>query len=433
MATTKVTTGGITDATIATADIADNAITAAKLASGVQTTINNNADNRVITGSGTANTLNAESSMIIDSAGNVCVGGNPEGFEFQVTDASGAAVIRAKDGANNKVCDLIANSTGGLVRTIGAYPLVLNTNQQERMRIDSSGRVQIGTDVGWGSNCKLHVSDTSSNCFITISAAADGNSVLAFSDTAASVRGALDYDHAGDFLGIKTAGSEAMRIDSSGNVGIGTSSPNSFTNYTTLTINGGSDGAGIDLELSDNNIYGRFFADTTGLQIQTAQSGDSIRFETNGGNVRARITDDGLCFGSDSAAANALDDYEEGNWTPNVNQGASSVTYSEQYGRYVKVGKMVTLSCRMRWSGTAEDAAIKVGGLPFTSASGNGNNYTSGGITYWSVAVNYKEFDPYIGQGHNFISFYRVGTGDNIKMSGNTSNSFIGLSAVFFV
>tara|TARA_Y100001973_G_scaffold34440_1_gene51788 strand:- start:197 stop:1213 length:1017 start_codon:yes stop_codon:yes gene_type:complete len=84
MATTKVTTGGITDATIATADIADQAVTLAKLEHGtpsndgkflranngadpsfesipVGTTINNNADNRVITGSGSANTLNGES------------------------------------------------------------------------------------------------------------------------------------------------------------------------------------------------------------------------------------------------------------------------------------------------------------------------------------------------------------------------------------
>ena len=44
-----------------------------------------------------------------------------------------------------------------------------------------------------------------------------------------------------------------------------------------------------------------------------------------------------------------------------------------------------------------------------------------------------QKFDPYINAGHNFISFYRVGSGDLIKMSGNTTNQFIGLSAVYFV
>ena len=138
-------------------------------------------------------------------------------------------------------------------------------------------------------------------------------------------------------------------------------------------------------------------------------------------------------FVGGTGSANQLDDYEEGNWTPTVHLGASSVTYTEQHGRYVKVGKMVTLSCRMRWSGTAVDEGIRVGGIPFTAISGNGENYTSGGITYWNVAVNYREFDPYINAGHNYISFYRVGSGDLIKMSGNATNQFIGLSVVYFV
>ena len=83
MALTKVSTDGVKDDAITktkipanqieaseladnavdTNAIANNAVTAGKLASGVQTTINNNADNRVITGSGTANTLNGESSL----------------------------------------------------------------------------------------------------------------------------------------------------------------------------------------------------------------------------------------------------------------------------------------------------------------------------------------------------------------------------------
>ena len=35
----------------------------------IENLINNNADNRVITGSGTANTLNGESNVVIDSSG----------------------------------------------------------------------------------------------------------------------------------------------------------------------------------------------------------------------------------------------------------------------------------------------------------------------------------------------------------------------------
>jgi hypothetical protein len=50
----------------------------------------------------------------------------------------------------------------------------------------------------------------------------------------------------------------------------------------------------------------------TGIYFPAA---DNIGF-TTGGTIRGRWTTDGLCFGSDTAAANALDDYEEGTWTP---------------------------------------------------------------------------------------------------------------------
>ena len=53
----------LADNAVDTNAIANNAVTAGKLASGVQTTINNNADNRVITGSGTANTLEGEATF----------------------------------------------------------------------------------------------------------------------------------------------------------------------------------------------------------------------------------------------------------------------------------------------------------------------------------------------------------------------------------
>jgi hypothetical protein len=49
----------------------------------------------------------------------------------------------------------------------------------------------------------------------------------------------------------------------------------------------------------------------TGIYFPAA---DNIGFAT-GGTIRGRWTTDGLCFGSDTAAANALDDYEEGTWT----------------------------------------------------------------------------------------------------------------------
>ena len=112
--------------------------------------------------------------------------------------------------------------------------------------------------------------------------------------TSANANGALVF-------GTRQNGSgswERLRIESGGDVSIGGMDANTFSNYRTLTIGGAgaSDGAGIDLEKSDGNIYGRFFADANGVQLQTAQSGDYFRFETHNGSgvgERLRITSAG--------------------------------------------------------------------------------------------------------------------------------------------
>jgi hypothetical protein len=77
-----------------------------------------------------------------------------------------------------------------------------------------------------------------------------------------------------------------------------------------------------------------------------------------------------------SVAANLLDDYEEGDWTPafaNIGTG----TYTHQVGRYTKVGNLVTASVHIDINvlGTAS-GSLDITNLPFT-ASAVSNNYGS--------------------------------------------------------
>jgi len=71
-----------------------------------------------------------------------------------------------------------------------------------------------------------------------------------------------------------------------------------------------------------------------------------------------------------TGAANLLDDYEEGTFTPTVvgTTIAGVGTYSVQDGKYTKTGNIVKTSFQITWSAHTGTGNIKFGGLPFTSA-----------------------------------------------------------------
>jgi hypothetical protein len=81
----------------------------------------------------------------------------------------------------------------------------------------------------------------------------------------------------------------------------------------------------------------------------------------------------GIQFNGDTAAANALDDYEEGSWTPIVTFGGGTTgqTYAANQGSYTKIGRQVSVTCYVEFSnkGTSTGASVLTG-LPFTIASG---------------------------------------------------------------
>jgi hypothetical protein len=64
---------------------------------------------------------------------------------------------------------------------------------------------------------------------------------------------------------------EAMRITNAGNVGIGSSSPTSFSGYTALEINNATNGAILDLSQGDT-MRGRFVGTTSSMAIETSGS-----------------------------------------------------------------------------------------------------------------------------------------------------------------
>ena len=94
----------------------------------------------------------------------------------------------------------------------------------------------------------------------------------------------------------------------------------------------------------------------------------TIRFVTGSSPAqRASIDSGGLKFGTDSADANALDDYEEGTWTP-ADASGGGISVSASNNRFTKIGRMVFASGRMAFGSSGNGNTAKIT-LPFTPDS----------------------------------------------------------------
>jgi hypothetical protein len=202
-------------------------------------------------------------------------------------------------------------------------------------------------------------------------------------------------------LNFKIGTTSALYINGSAtpNVGIGTTST-----LQTLTLAGtqmmyntagdGNTNTIIGSITSQVRNYGAGIANSSFASIQFATDpttwfkGD-IRFLTNSsdgtasaGTERMRITSDGyvrltsssggIQFNGDTAAANALDDYEEGEFTPTLTIGGSSagITYQIRKGAYTRVGRLVTIQLGIKMTSIGSNTGnLTITGLPFSVIS----------------------------------------------------------------
>ena len=243
---------------------------------------------------------------------------------------------------------------------------------------------------------------------------------------------------AADTIAFAEGGVERARIDSSGRLLVGTSSSvrsgllevAKATADTQIQITESSDsGDGPTLRMTrtrgsslssptpvqDGNFLGRIRFDSydtaayrTGAAItanadgQTWASGDCptrLVFSTTSDSAsspteRMRITSDayvrlaagtgGIQFNGDTAAANALDDYEEGTWTPTLTLSSTQFTAvnynSWTKGYYRKIGSLVHVQGVLITNDIDAGpgaGAVRIGGLPFASpANSSGENFT---------------------------------------------------------
>lgn len=324
---------------------------------------------------------------------------------------SGAPFIGLSVGAGTNNNTFRTNGiAGSLITTDNAGALIFarvttasadNQSSTESMRISSDGRLQFNT-VGASDTNNSIFAHTNNYLYLE-----GGSSGLILADNAANSNRILIKD--ANTMEFQTNGSERMRIDSAGNVGIGTSSPTTGCKLHVADADaqieiegtGGSNSGfinfdGTNLQLSTNrNMKTGTFSNTgksnASLLLLGSSGGSTIRFYTaSADNTTASerlrvLSSGGITFNGDTAAANALDDYEEGTWTPSygVSTGSfGSITYSLQTGYYTKVGNIVTAHGRLDSSSMSIGSAsnyLFISGFPYASLSGA---YQTGDVAY---------------------------------------------------
>jgi hypothetical protein len=327
--------------------------------------------------------------MRIDSSGNVGIGtsspasllhlsSNAPTIQISEVDAGTENYIQASGGGFNFFAD---DANAAASTKMGFY-----IDGSERMRIDSSGNVGIGTS---SPAYKLEVESSSDADLIQIQSTAGANNTVLRLGISGDVATLNASGGSSGALAIKTYGSERMRIDTSGNVGIGTSSPTTFSGYTTVHHKNVS-GDAIHLIESDGGIIGQTIVnDASGVVTTGSRSNHPWRVTTNdtermridsSGNVGIGLTSPAATSGkSGSLDANGIvvsrGQLNSHQTNALVMQYGSNESSLRSYGATAGTGQLVFLTGGGGGSADAEAMRITSGGeilFGKTSASTSG-------------------------------------------------------------
>ena len=280
---------------------------------------------RISEGGGTSSTTGA-SVQITGGGGNTSIGAaaaigavlsltncnntdnNQTSIDFSASSGLAVAKVIGKN-------DSHSSRNGSLIfaTSSGAAPA-------ERVRIDSSGRVLIGTTTeGNASGDNLTIAATDGEaCGITLRSDTDEGGRIFFSDGTSGAdeyRGVVGYSHGTNHMYFSTDASEAVRIDSDGRVLIGdTDADNSWSGGDSVVIGNTSSGTrtGVTLVSANDQDGGIYFSDGTSSgnanvqgQIVYDHANSYMRLYTSA-SERVRIDTSGNVYIGNASYGNSL-------------------------------------------------------------------------------------------------------------------------------
>lgn len=393
-------------------------------------------------------------------------------LDFYTSDGTGigphsvASIGVVTGGANT------ASPDGELVFATGHY----NVASVERMRIDSSGNVGIGTSTLTNnvSIRELHIDNGITNGVSRLRLSASGESQEAM----IAMSGYLDANSLVFSLGSSGDGSatERARIDSSGNLLVGTTNSSPATADVTgvalksgvsqmsnnddlaLRLNRSTDGGLLEFRRDGSPVgsIGTYLGDLTvgnedtGLLYHNADNAIkpwhvTANVARNGvtslGDASHRFKDlylSGGVYLGGTGSANKLDDYEEGVWTPDFRfSGGSTGVTGTQVGKFTKIGNKVTayFEIRLTSKGTSIGQA-RIYGLPFVAASSPVDWVGSVCVNFANLSGLNSVPTAFVTNGTSYLNLYQLnsaGSGDAYLSNSNVGDGLIlGTTVTYF-
>lgn len=351
-----------------------------------------------------------------------------------------------------------------------AYMSLYSASAVENVKLDSSGDSYfLGGNVGIGTNspdAKLDIDIGASNADGLLVTSANNALVTGDHIKAVSQRGSTD---AYNLLNLENATGTQMIVKGNGLVGINTDSPSALfdihvpTNATVGTLyttekeyddptnrvdlffkykfnsSGTQTGGSMISLVKESTADGHYGSD---IRLWTRQDGvarsEKMRItgagdvEVKTGNLVIGTAGKGIDFSANSHAtgmsSELFDDYEEGSFTPYLygSTAAGVFTYTNQVGRYTKIGNLVQFQITLSASGTttAPTGTISIQGLPFTSKSTN-QVFAAASVGWTQNITGGGDLGAYVVYNNTFIALrHLTDASGNFLSASSVGNSF---------